>query len=351
MSRALKNYTLLTDPMPRQTAARLSVISVPRLTSLYSIMAHSGARMVLIAYFLTGILLADAQPAANQKQLLAFRPAGSNEFTFDTGALRGKLRAKGLSTGLSEVIYVATGTRLDASMGLLSHYRVFSANKRYGTAAWDWPSEASLGADGSVSVRWSTSAEHPFELGATYRWTAPNILDVETRVRARTNLTRFESFLASYWSAAFTNSLVEVRELPHRPGESGLLAAEKAAGQWQAFPRDNLAVNIIRDGRWKFEPNPVDWTIMPLLSHALGVRCAPVLGVTAILMSPPTDCFAISTPYQDEGHHSMYLSLFGGDLKPDEIVRARTRLVIAGRLPDLQVLKTYETYMREYGGR
>ena len=319
----------------------------PRRTSLFSKVAHCGIRVLPIAWFLAGILVTNAQPAADQKQILSFKPAGSNEFTFNTGVLRGRLRGKGLSTGISEVIYIPTGTRLDASMGLLSHYRVFSANKRYGTAAWDWPSEATLGADGSVHVRWSASAERPFEFGATYRWASPNTLDVETRVHARTNLARFESFLASYWSASFTNSLVAVREIPGRPGESGLFAAHQTAGQWQAFPRDSLAVDTFRDGRWKLEPNPVDWTIMSPLAYPLGVRRAPALGVTAILMSPPTDCFAISTPHQDEAHHSMYLSLFGRDLMPDETARARTRLVIASKLTDTQVVKSFEAYRQE----
>ena len=302
----------------------------------------------IIVCALGGILVTQAEPAANRNQILSFVPAGSNGFTFDTGVLRGRLRAQGPSAGLYSVIYVPTGTRLDASMGLLSHYRVFSANKRYGTAAWDWPSDANLGADGSVGVHWPSSADRPFELWATYRWATPNTLDVETRVQAKTNLSRFESFLASYWSPVFTNSLVYVRDLPGSPGQSGLMAAEKTAGQWLAFPRDGSAVQTIRDGRWKLEPNPVDWVIMPPLSQPLGVRRAPAVGLTAILMSPPTDCFAISTPHQQEGHYSMYLSLFGRDFKPDETARARTRLVIASTPTDAEIMNTHEVYRKEF---
>ena len=158
---------------------------------------------------------------------------------------------------------------------------------------------------------------------------------------------RFEVFLASYWSQSFTNSLVEVREVPGRPGESGLMAAEKTAGQWLAFPRDDVAVEIIRDGRWKLEPNPVDWVIMSSMAYPLGVRPAPAIEVTAILMSPPSECFALCAPHQNEGHHSMYLSLFGRDLMPDEVARARARLVIEGRLTDGQIVKAYEAYQEE----
>src|SRR5512138_3727024 len=139
---------------------------------------------------------------------LRFVAGESNEFVFDTGVLRGKLRAGGRSAGLSSVVHLPTGMRLDASMGLFSHYRLFSTNKRYGTAAWDLPSSAKLAPDGSVEVRWSAAVDRPFQLSATYRWTAPNVLDVETGVRADTNLISFESFLASYFSPGFTNAAV-----------------------------------------------------------------------------------------------------------------------------------------------
>ena len=142
---------------------------------------------------------------------LAFFASGTNEFTFDTGVLKGKLRAGGKSTGLSSVVHLPTGLTLDSSMGLFGHYRVFSANKRYGTAAWDWPSEARLRPDGSVEVRWPSAEDRPFELRAVYRWAAPDTLDLETSVQAKTNLAKFESFLASYFSEGFTNACVYVR--------------------------------------------------------------------------------------------------------------------------------------------
>jgi hypothetical protein len=107
---------------------------------------------------------------------LAFTASGTNEFAFNTGVLKGKLRAGGKSTGLSSVVHLPTGVSLDSSKGLFGHYRVFSANKRYGTAAWDWPSDATLRQDGSVEVRWPSADDRPFELSAVYRWAAPNIL-------------------------------------------------------------------------------------------------------------------------------------------------------------------------------
>jgi hypothetical protein len=281
---------------------------------------------------------AQAQMKTNSQPVPVFSAAGANEYNFDTGVLRGKLRAEGRSRGLSSVVYVPTGMRLDSSMGLLSHYRVFSAGKRYGTAAWDWPGEATLGSDGAVETRWPAADGRPFELRARYRWAAPNILDLETTVLAKTNLLRFESFLASYFTADFTNSLVWAAG---PDGRRQFIAADKSYGAWLAFPRDGEAAAVIRDGRWKLEPNPVDWVVMPALAGPLAVRRAPATGLTAVLTSPAGDCFAVCTPQQSDPHDSLYLSLFGRDLKEGETARARVRLLIAPELSEAEILKEW----------
>ncbi len=273
---------------------------------------------------------------------LRFLASGTNEYSFDTGVLKGKLRAGGRSTGLSSVVDVRTGIRLDASMGLLGHYRVFTANKRYGTAAWDWPSEARLADDGSVQVRWPATADQPFELRATYRLVLPDCVDVETEVEAKADLPKFESFVASYFTRAFTNAAVETG------GREVFTAAEQSAGVWQAFPRDDAAVEIIKDGRWKIEPNPVDWVIRPKLAQPLGYRSAPepTNVTTALLMAPTNDCFAILTPHQTEPHYSMYLSLFGRDVKAGETARAHAGLAVLSNPPDAAKRAYYGFYLR-----
>jgi hypothetical protein len=274
---------------------------------------------------------------------LTFSTSGTNEFAFNTGVLAGKLRAGGKSRGLSSVVHLPTGLTLDSSMGLFGHYRVFSTNKRYGTAAWDWPSEAKLERDGSVVVRWPSADDRPFELRAVYRWTAPDALDLETSVQAKTDLPKFESFLASYFSDGFTNSCVYVRS----NSQPWFEAADKSHGVWQAFPRDDQAVSIIQDGRWKIPPNPVDWVIRPRLAKPLAIRGCPANGLRAVLMSPPSDCFGVLTPFEGEGHRSMYLCLFGKDLKAGETARARSRLVIGANLANDTLDKLYADYLRQ----
>ncbi len=266
---------------------------------------------------------------------LAFKPSTNGEFMFDTGVLRGTLRAGGKSLGLSSVIHVPTGKRLDRSNGLFSHYRVFSKGVRYGGGAWDWPSTARLLEDGAVEVNWPAATNRPFAMKAVYRWNRASILDLQTSVESRADLSGFESFLASYFDEAFTNAFALVKESPENGSKPGLLAARASLGDWLMFPRGPEVVPLIQDGRWKLEPNPVNWTIMPQLQRPLAVRRDPRSGLTALLSAAAEDCFAVAMPHQAEGHYSVYLSLFGRDLRAGEPVRATARLAI-GEMTELE---------------
>lgn len=268
------------------------------------------------------------------------------EFRFDTGLLRGVLRPQGRSLGLVAVIDAGSGSTLSGGLGLFSHYRLLDAGARYGGGAWDFPSQGRLLADESVEAAWPSQPGLPFEMTATYRWNAPNALDLVTTVTARKDLHRFEVFLASYFNG-FAESLVYVKSHPQRSGKAGLMRAVRSNGDWQMFPRDDAAVKVILDGRWQRPPHPVDWKIMPALAGPLGVRRDAATGLTALVMAPPDDCFAVATPYGEEGHRSVYLSLWGRDLKTGQTARARARLVIGRDISDAQALAIYEAYAKQ----
>jgi hypothetical protein len=106
-------------------------------------------------------------------------------------------------------------------------------------------------------------------------------------------------------------------------------------------------VPIIRDGRWKKEPNPVDWKIMPPMAKPIALRRGSGKALTAILMAPPDDCFAISTPYEGEGHYSMYFSLFGRDIEAGRTATARLRLVLTNITSNKDILNLYKKYIEE----
>jgi hypothetical protein len=126
----------------------------------------------------------------------------------------------------------------------------------------------------------------------------------------------------------------------------------KSTGGYVMFPRDDEAVKLIRDGRWKVGSNPVDWALGSHLAAPLVIRRDSVQGLTAVMMSPPGGCFAVSTPWnpatpEGGGDRSLYLSLYGGDLKAGQPARARCRLVIARDLSDEQAVARYEAYLKE----
>ncbi|MBL7040475.1 MAG: hypothetical protein ISR77_17695 [Pirellulaceae bacterium] len=312
---------------------------------------HLNRRHFLTTTTAAGLALCRGRflPAAESKERetteaeLAFTAQGK-ECHFDTGVLRGTLRPQGRSLGLTSVVDTASGKAIARAYGLFSHYRLLDDRARYGHAAWDWASEARVLPGGAVEVRWSADDEHPFDMKAIYRWTAPNVLDVTTTVVARKGLKRFEVFLASYFEG-FAKSLVYVAGCPETDGKPAFLEAKESYAKWQMFPRDDEAVEIIRDGRWRRPPSPVDWKIMPRLSAPLAMRRDAESGFAGLIMAPAADCFAVATPFGEESHRSLYLSLFGRDLKAGEAATARARLIIGRGISDDQAVALYKKYV------
>ncbi len=290
-----------------------------------------------------GAASAEEPPAAPAK--LAFT-AEASEFRFDTGAFRGSLRTQGKSLGLGPVFESGSEKPLAGLFGILSHYRLLDVDARYGPAAWDWPSEGKLLDDGSVETRWTADDAHPFDMRAVYTWKGPGTLDVSTAVTPKKPLKRFEVFLASYFGG-FPESSAYVAACNETGGKPGFLAATKEAAYWHTFPRDAESAALFSDGRWQRPPHPVDWTIRPKLAVPLAMRRDPESGLVALLMSPPSDCFAISMPFGEEGHFSVYLSLFGGDVAAGQTVAARCRLVLGRGITDSRAVALYEEFAKK----
>ncbi|MHC4180065.1 MAG: hypothetical protein ACYSWU_21385 [Planctomycetota bacterium] len=104
---------------------------------------------------------------------------------------------------------------------------------------------------------------------------------------------------------------------------------------------------MIRDGRWKQPPDPVEWAIRPTLIGPLGMRRDRQTGLVALVMAPPEDCFAVATPQSEEGHRSLYLSLCGQDVKAGQTAAARSRLVIRRAVSFEGAVRIYEEYLNE----
>lgn len=308
--------------------------------------------------------------AENKSAKPVFTSGGKDKYVFDTGILRGEIRRDDLTLGLSSLVHVPSGTKLSGKYGVFSYYRVFTTGQRYGHAAWEWPSVSKLLPGGTVQIFWPVPApfpssegskgasqgvgpaepNQPVEITATYRLSSQAAIDVETVIKAQKDLPHFEVFLASYFTEALPKSLVYVDRNPKAQDRPGFMAAEKSFGDWLMFPKAEDVLPMIRDGRWEKEPNPVKWTIMPCMAAPIGVRSAASGGLAVVLMAPPEDCFAISMPYEGEGHYSTYLSLFGRDVRAGQVVKAHCRLVVTEGLSDDQIVALYNAYMKELRG-
>lgn len=271
----------------------------------------------------------------------------ANELHFDTGVLKGTLGADGKALGLRPVTHVATGAQIAGAFGILSPYRLLTADARFGTAAWDWANTWELQADGAARVRWSADKEHPLEMTGVYRWSAADTLDLELFVKPQRDLHTFELFLASYFNG-FPAAAACVR-LPGTPGglTPEFTGASKRDGDWLTFPRDSAAAGIFADGRWKRPPNPVNWKMMmPGFAVPLALRRDAKSGLTALLMSRPADCFAISMPHGEDPHRSIYLSLFGRDLKAGKVESAGARWVVGKDISEVRAVELYQDYAK-----
>jgi len=322
----------------------------------FSIVTLSFAAMFIVTFVAETSTYANiGKTVESHSAKFAFTSNDKGEYVFDTSVLRGKLRPEGKSLGLSSVIHVPSGVRLNGRYGIFSFYRIFTTNKRYGHAAWDWPSVSKLLPDGGVQIVWPEGKDHPFEITATYRLTEETTVDLETTVKAQKDLQQFEVFLASYFHESFPAPYIYAKSYPETKAKLGFMPAEKSFGNWQMFPRDRNVLQIIRDGRWEKEPNPVKWSIMPNLSAPVSVRRNEEANLAVILMAPRDDCFAISTPYRGEGHYSLYLSLFGRDVKAGEKVRSHCRFVVVPKgvskrntaISDQQILELYQKYLKQ----
>jgi hypothetical protein len=274
----------------------------------------------------------------------AFKAGEKGEYTFDTGVLRGTLCAGGKSSGLTPVVHIPSGTRLDGGSGIFGYYRLLATDKRYGRMGWDLPGKSRLLADGAVEITLPAAEDRPFELIAVYRWSDPATLDLETTIKPSADLSNFEIFLASYCSEALPNPYICAQ------GDSGgnrltrFLLAERSLGDWLMFPRDKSFVPMIGDGRWTKEPYPVTWKVMRELMLPIAFRRGADSAPALVLMSPREDCCAVSTPYQGESHYSLYLSLFGRDVKAGESAKARARFVVTTARSDNDIMKLWREY-------
>ncbi len=315
-------------------------------------------RMAVACVLVSGALTGPAQAGG-----LAFEPAERGWFAFDTGLYKGKLRADGNSQGLPTFVDAKTGTELahgGGNPGILSLYRLFSSGKRWGDMKTGdtfrgWPQQAARLDDGSVRIVWAPADDHPVEVTAIYRWRSPSTLDLDVTATATTDLPEFEIFLSSYFNGSFKNA-VYVNAPRFRAGKPYFLspvANDLVIGTYLAYPRDLHAARMIYDGRWEQGHSPVQWSITRFLAAPLGLMHDAKSDLTFVFMARPDECFAVLVPYNKTppdgvaGHHSIYFSLFGGDLKAGKAARSRCRMVVDRGISHDRAVALYQTFLEQ----
>lgn len=299
------------------------------------------------------VLVSAATPVLADPPNLAFKPAGEGLYDFSTGVFQGRLKVDGKYQGLYPIVDAGSKMELVHPPGIFSFYRVFERSKRYGECARDWPTLTKVLSDGAVEVRWPAAADHPLEIIGVYRWKAPDTLDLEIAVQPQRDMPRFELFMSSYFTKRFRASVYTKGEGPDegRPRFVPIDRKPQSAGAYVMFPRDDEAVGMIQDGRWKLGSNPVDWAVERRLAAPVIIRRDTTHRLAAVMMCRPADCFAIASPWNPAmpeagGYRSVYLSLFGRDLQAGQTAQARCRLVIA-KMTDQEAIRRYEEYVRE----
>ena len=301
--------------------------------------------VVLLIAFLVSTTMVEKRKSGKLNTALRFSQGDSGSFVFNTGIIRGTLRMNGQAIGLKPFYFMNDSLSLSSNTGIFNHYRVFTVGKRYGYGARRWPGSAILAEDGTVHVFWPRTKYRPFELSAIYTIKALNIIDLTTKVKAEEDLKNFEVFLASYLNNQFTESKVWAYPSSSANTEPIFISAKKELGEWLSFPRDEDALAIINDGRWKLEPHPLEWLTVSNYALPLMVRQNPESGIAVVAITKRSDCFGVFTPHNTEKHFSHYMSLFGYNIDKGDSAQVHSRLVILKNPTDDEIIQVTNDFL------
>ena len=232
---------------------------------------------------------------------------------FETETLKGKI-GDGRFIGFNQLVHKPTGTVIAGNgpanrHGMLSLYRIFSRNHRYGDAAYNWKERSISIKENTVVMKWPSTAQRPFEFEAVYSFPTPNKLSLQVKVTAKKELIDFEVLISSYFDKNFPKAEVIL-------ANGSISSSPKELGFWHAFPYGKQAKTLISDGRWQQGIHPVTQDIRENVAFPMSFR-RHTNGLTGLIYAKPQDCFAVYTAHDGEYHYSNYKGLFGKTLKAD----------------------------------
>jgi hypothetical protein len=183
-------------------------------------------------------------------------------------------------------------------------------------------------------------------------------VDLAVTVRSQASYRDYELFLSNYLLQRFRPHVyLWTRDRRQREHVAPTIN-DVFRGTVLVFPRDAHAARTCLDGRWERSENKTPTVQMcPVrhYAHCMAFMADEDRKLGVVLMSNPSDCYAISTRYHADNdadrlttYSAFDLSLFGNDLLPLEERTVRVRLALTPLDQELsQPLETYRNYLAE----
>lgn len=284
-------------------------------------------------------------------------PTSEQVLNFETPEMAGTIRLDGAYHGVTRLLDKRTGRQvIDPRYSALNLFKLMSVNHVMGQPR-NMERTVRFGPDWA-EVCWPATDTHRGEVVARYEVHPPNAVDLTVTVRSRGTYRAYETFLSSYFDKALQPHVA----LKSRDGKSSdwvlPLVNDVFRGTVLVFPRDMPSARHCLDGRWDRSEGGVPVVQMcPVrcYAHCLAILVDRETNLAVLLMSRPSDCYAISTRYHAEddadrltSYSAFDFSLFGGDFVPGIERSSAVRLAITSLDQEFsKPLRLYEEFLAE----
>jgi hypothetical protein len=294
--------------------------------------------------------------------------ASGTSFEFEMERIQGTIRLDGAYHGVTRLVHRPSGRQfIDTRYSALNLFKFMSVNLAMGIPRnmertfETSPPETS---PPWVQATWPATDAHRAEIVARYTLHPPNAIDLTVTVRSQGTYPGYELFMSNYFDKEMRPCVYleppRGKSLPGNMDRVWPLVNDVFRGTVLVFPRDAHAARRCVDGRWDRSEGKMPTVQMcPVRRYA---RCLAVMAdlprsLGVVLMSPPRDCYAISTRYHAEAeadrltpYSAFDMSLFGDDLVSGAERSVKVRLAVVTLDEDFsQPLQAYQAFLTQVG--
>lgn len=265
----------------------------------------------------------------------------------------------GKSHHFSNVIHKPSGLKISpdgdsmAGTGMLNFFRVLIEGGYLTELRVEEPLLEPT--EDGIIFTWMPTIRRQAKVKVKFTFRQPNIIDMDMWVETLTNYPGFEILLSAYMAPGFESGVYVAKE------EFGAIESEQIRlvdqpmihGIWPFFPRDEAGANLLTDGR--HQKGRWFWRMAIGRRYAMPLAFFSKNKVDAILMGRPEDIYAVGATYKGDaendgvaGHRSLYLSLFGENLKAGEGRHTQMRMIIDDFASDAEKHKElYRSFLKD----